>query len=521
MKSSNMIKPYNININQLRREFSSTNSVTEDKKTERQNEEKINQNETKIFEKKNKLFNFDINLVRNNYYKKPNESKYENEFSSTNSVTEDKRTEKENEQNKINSNEVTTISNEKLMNISNYTEEQIPIDYIKNNFEDFKENLSTNDKTEKSVNKNPTKPTYYIPFRKIFKEDNKKIDIDELQFNDNKKKEENKILNKEKSNFNTNFIKPDFSGDNKNEYNSQNFLNMQNNSNNVWGYFKIIEEEKKFNQLLQIGLISLLNDGNLNNYLLPLFINNSINSGINNFNGFLNYNQFNPFNNNMNCYGNNIYGNCFQNNNIINSLQHQQNINSFNNINNPEKYTITLKSKTNDPSIEKIAKIQVTTSFVKDNSKAKQEKTDNSMNLNTKNVINLNDIINGKEKRTVVRLNPIPPNYSSFDVCKLLDMHLKIESGKNQRIYKALYTPLCKVIGKNLGYCFVMMVKPKYVIDFYNVFNGRIFGKKKCKKPCKVIWADIQGEEFIKDNEEDPIRKPIIFKDIIIDKDDK
>jgi hypothetical protein len=291
MKSSNMIKPYDININQLRREFSSTNSVTEVKKTERQNEEKINQNETKIFEKKNKLFNFDINLVRNNYYKKPNESKYENEFSSTNSVTEDKRTEKENEQNKINSNEVTTISNEKLMNISNYTEEQIPIDYIKNNFEDFKENLSTNDKTEKSVNKNPTKPTYYIPFRKIFKEDNKKIDIDELQFNDNKKKEksinnpveniskkkeENKILNKEKSNFNTNFIKPDFSGDNKNEYNSQNFLNMQNNSNNVWGYFKIIEEEKKFNQLLQIGLISLLNDGNLNNYLLPLFINNSI-----------------------------------------------------------------------------------------------------------------------------------------------------------------------------------------------------------------------------------------------------
>ena len=59
-----------------------------------------------------------------------------------------------------------------------------------------------------------------------------------------------------------------------------------------------------------------------------------------------------------------------------------------------------------------------------------------------------------------------------------------------------------------------MLVKPKYVIDFYNTFNGKCFGKKKCKKPCKVIWADKQGEEFLKVSEDDPIRKPIIFKDI-------
>ena len=47
--------------------------------------------------------------------------------------------------------------------------------------------------------------------------------------------------------------------------------------------------------------------------------------------------------------------------------------------------------------------------------------------------INLDNIKSGKETRTVVRLNPIPPNYSSFDVCKLLDKYLQIESGKNQR----------------------------------------------------------------------------------------
>ena len=99
-------------------------------------------------------------------------------------------------------------------------------------------------------------------------------------------------------------------------------------------------------------------------------------------------------------------------------------------------------------------------------------------------------------------------------IFKLLDKYLKIESGKNQRIYKAVYTPLCKIIGKNLGFCFIMMAKPKYVYDFYRTFNGRIFNKKKCKKPCCVIWANIQGEDFLKINEDDPIRRPIIFKDL-------
>ena len=496
---------YNQKLNQKENEneFSSTSSVTEDKKIVKKDEQEvINQNENNLVHK--------------------NENINGKELSSSNSVTEDKKSENKNEIKIIKSKEATTIINKKEDQYSsNNMAESIPIDYIKTKFVDT-ENLDTNYKTENSVNKNPI---YYIPFKKIFKEDIKKIDIDELKYNvykENKKdipvtkrRKENEMFTNEKSNFNSNFSNPVFSGFNKNEYNSQNLPNLQNNSN-LSDYLKIQEEEKKFNQQLKFGLLSLLTNGNLNSYLLNMYINN----GINNYNSFLNYNQFNPFNNNMNYYGNYIYNNCFPNNNIINNLQHQKNIN-LSNINNPEKYTITLKSKTNDPSIEKIAKIQVTTSFVKDNSKMKQENNDNPKNQNIKNVINLNDIINGKEKRTVVRLNPIPPNYSSFDVCKLLDMHLKIESGKHQRIYKALYTPLCKVIGKNLGYCFVMMVKPKYVIDFYNVFNGKIFGKKKCKKPCKVIWADIQGKEFLKANEDDPIRKPIIFKDIIIDKDDK
>ena len=419
-----------------------------------------------------KQFDFNINKIRNYCYKSQNEYKNENESSSTSLENEDIKSEKENEE------------------------------------------------KENSILKNPSETTYEIPFIKIFKEEDiKKKDKEELKYNDyernnkenekffipvkkiRKRIEENKIPPNEKLNSNMNNINQVFPGMNKNEYNSDNIFNLQNNSNNIFDFFKINEEEQKYNQLLQNGLMSLLNNENVNNYLLTMLLN----SGINNYDSFNYYNQFNLLNNNINCFENNIDDSYLSNNNIINFLQAQNNINNISIINNPEEYTIILKSKTDEPSIEKITKIEVTTSFIKHSSKASQEINENSKNENIDNIINLNDIINGKENRTVVRLEPIPQHYSSFDLCNLLECYLKRESGKNQKIYKDLYVPLCKTIGKNLGYCLVMMVKPKYVIDFYNVFNGKIFEKKICEKPCRVTWADIQGEELLNPTEDDPL----------------
>ena len=293
-----------------------------------------------------------------------------------------------------------------------------------------------------------------------------------------------------------------------------NTVGFNSNINNIYNYNNhnlllyiqklnfIIQQKYKFEELKRIGLYALLNSTNLNNYLLNINNNNNLNISYNQNN----INPLMPFNNNINYNVNNINFNALQNplNNYL--------ANHLNNQKKPEKYTIILKSKTNNPNVEKISKIKVITSYKKDNSKTNKENSTQSKKA--KNFINIEDIISGNEKRTVIRLNPIPSNYSSFDVSKLLDNYLKIEHGKNQRIYKALYAPLCKIIGKNLGYCFVMMAKPKYVVDFYKLFNGKCFGIKNCKKPCNVIWADIQGDEFLKLNEEDPLRKPIIFTDI-------
>ena len=263
-----------------------------------------------------------------------------------------------------------------------------------------------------------------------------------------------------------------------------------------------------------LGLIN-----NINNLNQCLTLNNPLNSI--NYNYYGNQNQLlNNYVTNQNLV--NINRNTLNNINNINNVNNLNNLNNISGQNIPEKYTIIIKNNTKDPDITKLSKIKVTTTYLKDKTKKNQENKEqnnkeNNKEKSHKNFINIDDIISGKENRTVVRLNPIPPNYSSFDISKLLDHYLNIENGKKQRIYKAIYTPLCKIIGKNLGYCFIMMVKPKYVIDFYKTFNGRVFQKKKCKRPCNVIWADIQGNEFLKTNEDDPIRKPIIFKDIKTD----
>ncbi len=187
-----------------------------------------------------------------------------------------------------------------------------------------------------------------------------------------------------------------------------------------------------------------------------------------------------------------------------------QNSNFYQKIN----YSNTIRNKLNEHQFQKKINNSKNNFF----SKSKNENNNKKINLNNKsniNFIDINLILKGEENRTVVRLHPIPQNYSSFDISKLIDKYLHIESGKNQRIYKALYVPLSKILGKNIGFCFIMMVKPKYVINFYTTFNGINFNKKKARKPCSVIWADMQGDDFLKISE-DPLRSPIIFKDLII-----
>ena len=259
------------------------------------------------------------------------------------------------------------------------------------------------------------------------------------------------------------------------------FLHYLNFSNQIIieNLKQINQEEAQYIKQKELGLKAISDKENINNYLLNIYLNFS-------------------YNNNLN----NILINLFLNNTSNYSLKNNKN---------GQNYIFTINNKTSNPEIQRMTKIEIKTSFKKLNNENERV---NENKINENNIINIDLIKSGKETRLVVRLHPIPKNYSSFDICKLIDRYLHIESGKNQRIYKALNVPLSKVIGKNLGYCFIMMVEPKYVIQFYNTFNGLCLNKKNCKKKCSVVWANIQGDEFLNISD-DPLRSPIIFKDLI------
>ena len=244
------------------------------------------------------------------------------------------------------------------------------------------------------------------------------------------------------------------------------------------------------------------------------FNNKNINQYINNFNNNFQYNFNTPIPININNKSiNNPFNNIkFNNNNSTDIKMYQNNLLSLiNQINTNNNSNNNLFSNIIYPTVniiyenkKKSKKKPLSIEINKDN------KNNNYKNaINPENEIKIELIISGKEKRTCVRLFPIPKKYSPFDIIRLIDKYLKTIPGK--RIYDSIYLPLTKILGKNIGYCFINLVNPKYVIEFYNIFNGLYF--KNGKKPCSVIFSDKQTFE----NVSDPMRRPIVFKDFVKD----
>ena len=157
---------------------------------------------------------------------------------------------------------------------------------------------------------------------------------------------------------------------------------------------EINRQKNEFEKMKILGECAISNPKNINNYLYNQIPNNFTN------NNFSQNSPLNPFVNRVN-FNFNYYG--FQNPLTTNYLQNQSIMNmnylsNMNNFGNSNKYTITFKSKTNIPNVEKVSKIKVVTSYrnKKDNSKIKLENNANSQSKkekSIKNKINIDDII--------------------------------------------------------------------------------------------------------------------------------
>ena len=124
--------------------------------------------------------------------------------------------------------------------------------------------------------------------------------------------------------------------------------------------------------------------------------------------------------------------------------------------------------------------------------------------------IDINNIINGKEKRTSVKINYIPIKYKSEDLIKEIDSKLGLNiENKN---YDLFYLPMSYYNTRNFGYAFINFIDPLCIIEFYNKFQK--FKWKKNNKGCQVTYAKYQGKEEFSEHllpNSGEAKKPIYF----------
>ena len=116
----------------------------------------------------------------------------------------------------------------------------------------------------------------------------------------------------------------------------------------------------------------------------------------------------------------------------------------------------------------------------------------NTNNLNNKQnskgekqVLNLDDIVTGKDTRTTVMIRNIPIKYTDD---KLIE-ELSEFNGK----YDCLYMPYDYEKNGNKGYAFINFVNPLHILYFYAKFSGKKWVHFESSKICELNCAHFQG----------------------------
>ena len=102
-----------------------------------------------------------------------------------------------------------------------------------------------------------------------------------------------------------------------------------------------------------------------------------------------------------------------------------------------------------------------------------------------KQVLNLDDIVMGKDTRTTVMIRNIPIKYTD----EILIEELIEFNGK----YDCLYMPYDYEKNGNKGYAFINFINPLHILYFYEKFNGKKWMHFESSKICELNCAHFQG----------------------------
>ena len=102
-----------------------------------------------------------------------------------------------------------------------------------------------------------------------------------------------------------------------------------------------------------------------------------------------------------------------------------------------------------------------------------------------KQILNLDEIVTGKDTRTTVMIRNIPIKYTDDILIEALNEF----NGK----YDCLYMPYDYEKNGNKGYAFINFVNPLHILYFYEKFNGAKWAHFESSKICELNCAHFQG----------------------------
>ena len=124
-----------------------------------------------------------------------------------------------------------------------------------------------------------------------------------------------------------------------------------------------------------------------------------------------------------------------------------------------------------------------------------------------KNLLNLDDIISGKDTRTTVMIRNIPIKYTDSILIK------ELEEFKGK--YDCLYMPYDFEKKGNKGYAFINFVNPLHILYFHEKFCGKKWPLFESNKICELNSANFQGINEIQKHSKNykGIKKPLFYSE--------
>ena len=270
---------------------------------------------------------------------------------------------------------------------------------------------------------------------------------------------------------------------------NQNFFALTENKNDKFHFFK--KHNPQFSH-------TPIENNNKIYYFNQVYATPKVNSNFNFMSPFnkysnSNFNFIQMHNNQMNLMNNNLFHHIqsFNNNNFFHS---NFNSNSNYNLNNNSNkfFSININhQKANDEIILNNMKNKFRKNHKNTKNNISKRKL-SSQNLQEEekehNIIDIDLIIKGIDKRTTLMIKNIPNKYTINTFLDEINTDFKNK-------YDLFYLPIDYGNKCNLGFAFINFVDSFHIINFYDLYRGKKWKRFNSEKTCELLYAKIQGKK--------------------------